>query len=60
MIITDAIKNNGYSPDSIRESLINIKDFRGVVGVISIKSDRDADFKMVVKTIRDGKIYDVK
>lgn len=60
MIVTDAIKNKGYSSDGIREGLMNIKDFRGVTGVISIKSNRDADFKMVVKTIRDGKIHDVK
>jgi len=60
MITTDAIKNKGYSSDGIREGLLDIKGFRGVTGVILIKSNRDADFKMVVKTIKDGKVKDVK
>lgn len=60
MIISEAIKNEGYSSDTIQKGLQNIKDFKGVTGVITIKPNRDADFKMVVKTIKQGIIEDVE
>lgn len=60
MIVSEAIKNEGYSSDTIQKGLQNIKDFKGVTGVITIKPNRDADFKMVVKTIKKGIIEDVE
>lgn len=60
MIISEAIKSEGYSSDTIQKGLQNIKDFKGVTGVITIKPNRDADFKMVVKTIKQGIIEDVE
>jgi branched-chain amino acid transport system substrate-binding protein len=59
-LIANAIKIKGYSPEGVRSGLLGIKDFKGTTGSITIKSNRDADFKMVVKKIEDGKVTDAK
>lgn len=60
MILADVLKREGYSSDRIREGLLKVKNFPGVMGNITIKPDGDADFPMVVKIIKDGKVQDIK
>jgi branched-chain amino acid transport system substrate-binding protein len=60
MLIVTAIKRSGYNAQKIQKELLNIKDFDGVCGKITIKSNGDAEFPMVVKTIKNGRIEDVR
>ena len=60
LIIAEAIKKGSYTSKNIREELLKIKNFHGVSGMITIKSNGDADFPMVIKIIKNGRIEDVK
>jgi branched-chain amino acid transport system substrate-binding protein len=59
-LLNEAIKRGGYTSKGIQDELLKIKDLTGVMGNISIKSNRDADFPMVVKKIKNGRILDVE
>ncbi len=57
-LIIEAISVAGNDVEEIRNILLNTRDFNGVSGKISIKPNGDADFPMVVKVIRNGRIED--
>jgi len=59
-LIVNSIKRGGYESDKIRNSILEINNFPGVIGKITIKYNGDADFPMVVKTIKKGKVEDVE
>lgn len=53
-VLADAISEGGASPDAIRNSLSSGKLYHGAMGDIHFTSDRDADFRMIVKQIHGG------
>lgn len=54
-MIALAIKKKGYSPEKIREGLLSIHEYPGVIGTISILPNGEADFPMKIKEVKSGK-----
>ena len=55
-IMVDAIKRSGGTDRAkLRDALAATKDFEGVTGKISMNKDRNADKKLVIIKIADGK-----
>ena len=55
-IMFDAIKRAGATDRAkLRDALAATKDFQGVTGTISMNKDRNADKKLVIIKIQDGK-----
>ena len=57
-LLSEAIRSHGYTKDGIKKGLLAIKDIQGVMGNITIKSNGDAAFPMIVKKFEGGKIID--
>lgn len=53
-IVALAIERGGYSAEGIRQSLLQIKNYPGVTGVVTFREDRDVDKPVVVKVVRNG------
>jgi len=54
-ILAIAIQKGGYTADGIRKALLQIKDYKGITGVITFREDRDVDKPVIVKVIQNGK-----
>ena len=54
-LIAAALAKGGDSPQGIRDALLGVKDFPGVIGKVSFNADGDLDFPLVVKRIENGK-----
>lgn len=54
-IVCDAIRRGGYTSEGIRQALLQVKDYHGVAGVVTLRDDRDVDKPVAVKVIRNGK-----
>jgi branched-chain amino acid transport system substrate-binding protein len=55
-VTLDAIKRAGSAdPIKIREALVSTRDFEGVSGKISLKSDGNAIKAIVINKVKDGK-----
>lgn len=54
-MISEAIKRNGYSTDGIRQGLLGVKDYQGLVGPISFDEQGELKFSLLVKRIEQGK-----
>ncbi len=54
-ILIEAMERSDLSPKSIRDEIAKTKDFKGVTGVITINSKRDATKSAVVVQV-DGKV----
>jgi ABC-type branched-subunit amino acid transport system substrate-binding protein len=60
-IIVKIIREDGVKKrDQFRESLLNVRDYRGVTGKTSFSGMRDARKDVFVLTIKDGKIIQIK
>jgi len=55
-LIVKAIKEGGYTPERIRKSLLEIKDFPGVMGDIDILPNGDSRIPLVIRTVKNGQI----
>ncbi len=55
-ILYSVVKKKGkFSNTSVQEIFLNLKDFPGVMGKISMKSNGDADLEFVVNQVRNGR-----
>lgn len=60
-IIVKIMREDGVKTrDQFRESLLNVRDYRGVTGKASFAGMRDARKDVFVLTIKDGKIVQIK
>jgi len=59
-LIAEAIKTNGYTSNSIKSGLLNIKDFPSPLGNITITENREGSFPVVIKKTENGKVVDIK
>lgn len=53
-IVALAIERGGYNAEGIRQSLLQIKNYPGVTGVVTFRDDRDVDKPVIVKVVRNG------
>ncbi len=54
-MIDKAIRTSGDTPDDIRRCLLDIKDYEGVIGLLSIQPDGEVDIPLMPLVIRKGK-----
>ncbi len=53
-IIYEAIEKVGYNPTKIKDWLYQLKDYKGVNGVLSFDSNGDVSKPLMIKTIKNG------
>lgn len=53
-IVALAIERGGYNAEGIRQSLLQVKEYPGITGVVTFRDDRDVDKPVVVKVVRNG------
>jgi branched-chain amino acid transport system substrate-binding protein len=53
-VVALAIERGGYNAEGIRQSLLQIKNYAGVTGVLTFRDDRDVDKPVVVKVVKNG------
>ncbi len=51
----NVIEKNGYSADKIREGLLGVKEFYGLLGNLKMSPSREVMYPLVLKTIKNGK-----
>jgi branched-chain amino acid transport system substrate-binding protein len=54
-MIAQVIQENGYSADKIKEGLLGVKEFKGILGNLKVLSSREIMYPLVLKTIKNGK-----
>ena len=54
-MIVKAIRTSGDTPDDISRCLLDIKDYEGVIGLLSIQPDGEVDIPLMPLVIRKGK-----
>ncbi len=57
-LLGNAISRGGVDADAIKRALLDTRRYKGVMGEINITKTGDAEFNMLVKQIRDGKVVD--
>lgn len=55
-LLIEAIKKNGASCEGIYEYLSRVEDYPGITGKITFDNNHDVKSKIVILTIKDGKI----
>ena len=55
-LICKAIENKGYSPSSIREGLLSIKNYPAIMGNVTILPNGEVEIPLTIKKIEKGKI----
>jgi branched-chain amino acid transport system substrate-binding protein len=56
MLLVDAIERAGSTdPDAIKDALVNVKDYKGVTGVINFDKDHNPIKDVVIEQIKGGK-----
>jgi len=55
ILVGEAIQKEGASPEDVRRGLLNIRHYEGVTGKISIESNGEAVFPMIIKRMTKGK-----
>lgn len=58
-LLAATIEKNGVTSNAIKAGLASTSAYKGAMGELAIKANRDADFRMIVKQIRDGKAINV-
>jgi branched-chain amino acid transport system substrate-binding protein len=56
MLLAKVLKEGTNKPEYIKNNLLKIKDYPGVVGKISILPNGDTEIPIVIKTFKNGKI----
>ena len=59
MVIAKAIELKGYSSPAIREGLLSVQDYQGVMGRLSFSPTGEMNFRIIVKKVEQGKAVDV-
>jgi len=54
-LLAEAIKNKGYSSEGIRQGLLAIQDYEGVIGKLKVQPDGEVDVPLMPLVIRGGK-----
>jgi len=59
-ILNSIIKNKALTGEEIKNELYKMKNFNGITGVLSFDKNGDVQKKISIKTIRNGKIENLK
>jgi ABC-type branched-subunit amino acid transport system substrate-binding protein len=59
MMVVEAIEAAGEKREKIRDRLANLKDFRGVTGIITFNKDREAIKELFILTVKNGRIVEL-
>ena len=59
MLIAKVLKEGTNDPEAIKNNLLKIKDYPGVVGKISVLPNGDTEIPIVIRTFKDGKIITI-
>ena len=54
-MLAEVIRKHGYSGDRIKEGLLEVKKFHGVLGDLKMSPSREVMYPLVLKTIKNGK-----
>ena len=54
-LLVETIKNSSNETDKIKDNLLNVKDFNGATGTISILPNGDSKVSLSLTTYKDGK-----
>ena len=60
IILADVINKRGYSSKDIKNGLLDIRGYQGIIGQISISENGEADFPLDIGIVKDGKIIRIK
>jgi len=60
MMIGEAIKKKGYTRLGIREGLLEIKNFQGVMGILKVSEGRNIKFPLRIVKLEKGNLIPVK
>lgn len=55
-IIMNVMKEVGNDPEKIREELLNVRDFKGLLGNLKMSPSREIEYSLILKTITEGKV----
>jgi branched-chain amino acid transport system substrate-binding protein len=55
-MVIEVIKRHGYNSDKIREGLLQVKNFHGILGNLSVSQNREIEYPLRLKTIKNGKV----
>ncbi|MCX5799934.1 MAG: ABC transporter substrate-binding protein [Candidatus Eisenbacteria bacterium] len=56
MMVATAMKNKGYSAQEIKDGLMELKDYPGAMGTLSVRSDRNIKFPLSIVKLDKGKL----
>ena len=59
MLLAQAIKTGAKTSEDIKNNLIKINNYPGVVGRISILPNRDTEIPVIIRTFKNGKIITI-
>ncbi len=54
-LVAKAIETGGASADQIRDGLLAIKDYDGVIGKLTVQSDGEVDLPLIPLVMRGGR-----
>jgi len=54
-MLAEVIKKYGYSADKIKEGLLEVQKFQGILGTLKMAPSREVMYPLVLKIIRNGK-----
>jgi len=54
-LLAEAIKTNGYSAEGIRQGLLALQDYDGVIGKLTVQSNGEVDVPLAPLVIRGGR-----
>jgi branched-chain amino acid transport system substrate-binding protein len=60
MLIAQAIKAVGAEPQKVADYISHLQNYPAVTGAVSFNSDCEVDRNLVFRTIKDGKVADLK
>jgi branched-chain amino acid transport system substrate-binding protein len=60
MVLADVLKRYKYSPNDIKNGLLDLKSYQGILGEISITKNGEVDFSLDIGIVKNGKIIRIK